>query len=210
MDTSLEHTFQRQVHQASADDAPAPTVHISTMTWVAQWERAPPNLQTILETDTAYFKRSTFCSTAFEFHTQSAIRCRIYPSSHKVVVTGCRTEHQCIETLDRLQQAFGGCDWIDRRCHLININIDLPWTLNRYTAASLETRDGVRLVEVTEGRPATIVHIDTGSRIKKALVYQSSGKVSLHTSSWKESIALWNVLWPALHQCRGITKTPKS
>jgi len=213
MDVSLEHAFQQHIREQTPAGSPAPTYHISTMTWVARWEHASPNLQIILETDTVYFKRSKFCSSAFEFEPRPMphkIRCRVYPSHHKVVVTGCRTEQECSEALHHLQNAFGGCNWIDRRCHLININIDLPWTLNRQTTTSLEARDRVRMVEEIEGHPATIVHIDTGSSIKKALLYQSSGKISFHTSSWSDIITLWNVLWPVLHHCRGITKSVQS
>lgn len=180
--------------------------HVSTMTFTARWSRAPPNIQTIMETDSGHFTRSRFCPTAFEYRVpDSTTRCRIYPTQ-KVLITGCRSDDQCIDALDTLSTCLGGVDFEPPECHLINLNIDLPWTLNSATIACLEATQQILLVEHQERRPATILHIDTGDTIKKVLMYQRTGKVSMHVASWTEADTIWTILCPVLHACQGFRK----
>jgi len=181
--------------------------HVSTMTFIARWSRAPPNLQTLLETDSAHFTRSKFCSTAFEYRVpDTTTRCRVYPTQ-KVLITGCRSDDQCIEALDTLSTCLGGISFQPPECHLINLNIDLPWTLTSATTSCLEAIQQVLLIEHQERRPATIVHVDTGDTVKKVLLYQRTGKLSMHVASWTEADTLWTILAPVLHTCRGFTKS---
>lgn len=180
--------------------------HVSTMTFMARWSRAPPNLQTIMETDAAHFTRSRFCRTAFEFRVpESTTRCRVYPTQ-KVLITGCRSDDQCIDALDTLSMCLGGVDFEPPECHLINLNIELPWTLNSATIACLEATRQVLLIEHQERRPGTIIHIDTGDTIKKVLLYQRTGKLSMHVASWAEADTIWTILCPVLHACQGFRK----
>jgi TATA-box binding protein (TBP) (component of TFIID and TFIIIB) len=184
--------------------------HVSTMTFLARWSRAPHNLQTLMETDAVHFTKSRFCPTAFEYRVpESRTRCRIYPTQ-KVLITGCRSDAHCLDALESLSTCLGGMEFQSPECHLININIDLPWTLNSATIACLHAIQQVLMIEPQERRPATIVHIDTGDAIKKVLLYQRTGKISMHVASWTEANTIWTLLSPALHACQGFRKPPES
>jgi hypothetical protein len=186
--------------------------HVSTATFIAEWQRAPPNVALLMEMDTANFTRSSFCRTAFEyrpFHDhRSSVRLRIYPSK-KVLITGCVTDECCHEALERLSTVLGDVQFYPIQCHLININIDLPWTFNSTIYTHLSHHPKVRLVETQEGRPATIVHIALENSIRKVLMYKS-GKISIHVPNWKDAERLWDILEPSLVQSKGITKVCES
>jgi TATA-box binding protein (TBP) (component of TFIID and TFIIIB) len=184
--------------------------HVSTMTFIARWSRAPPNLQTLMETDSGHFTRSRFCPTAWEYRVpESTTRCRVYPT-HKVLITGCRSHEHCIDALESLSTCLGGMEFQSPECHLININISLPWTLNSATTVCLQATQQVLMIEHQERRPATIVHIDTGDTIKKVLLYQRTGKLSMHVASWTEADTIWTLLSPVLHACEGFRKQSES
>lgn len=184
---------------------------VSTATYHATYCGAPPNVQILLEQD-PLFQTSCFCSSAYDVVPQrNTCVARIYPAAAKIVVFGCKSRNDCVRVLDTLREALGTLHVLDIRCILMNINIDLPYTLNNHMPDALEKVPQVTLVEQQERHPATIVHINLhGQYTKKALVYPKSGKVSLHTSSWRDSRWMWAIMHEALQESRGFSKAPNA
>ena len=186
--------------------------HVSTATFMAEWQRAPPNISLLMQMDTSNFSRSSFCRTAFEYRPfrdhRYSVRCRIYPSK-KVLITGCVSEARCKEALEQLSHTLGGMEFYPIQCHLININIDIPWTFNSSIYTELARDPHIRLVEQQEGRPATIVHVDIHHSIRKVLMYKS-GKISIHVSNWRDAERLWDIIEPSIIKSKGITKVSES
>ncbi|MGA1563840.1 MAG: hypothetical protein ACO35C_04385 [Pontimonas sp.] len=172
---------------------------VSMMTYLVQWTRAPCNLGTILAFDRDHFKKSKFTSSAYEFRPFSSsdarrsIRMRLYPSSHKVLVTGVTAQEDCSAACDALSRCLGDLEFDPPECQLININIALPHSLG-----DIRHSPGIRFVERQEGHPAVIVHVATSRRIRKVLVYPKSGKISLHVASFDEATEIWDILQPSL------------
>lgn len=184
---------------------------VSLMTYLATWNRAPRNIETLLSTDRRHFQKSKFSTSAYEYRPyepsdeRHSIRMRLYPSSHKVLITGVRSLRECIDACDALSLCVGDMEFDPPECQLININIALPFSLKHIVDVVINhvSNPAVRFVERQESHPAIIVHVDTSERIRKVLVYPKSGKVSLHVSSFDEAHRIWNIMKPSLVESRG-------
>jgi len=198
---SLKRCFQRLI--------PESDVHVSTSTWTSEWLGAPPNIEVLIKEDPKTFIESRFCYGAYEFKPFAgrSINCRIYLTSKKIHLTGCKDQDEVQRSLDLLSMACGGMTIRPPTCKLVNINICLPFSLNSQTVEIMKHTEGVRLVEYKEGHPALIIHICLGEGIyKKALLYPSSGKLSIHASNYDEALLMWSILSPPLLECRGIDR----
>jgi len=182
---------------------------LSTATYHVKYA-ADPNIGVILSLDHHSFTPSTFCSSAYEWNhleSDTSRRLRIYPTANKIMVMGCKSLQECKDTLVKLRHVLGTLHILNIQCILLNLNLNLPWTMNRHVDTILSEVPEVVLVEARERQPCLVVHVRLhNSYIKKALLYPRTGKASLHTSSWEDTEIMWSLLWPALQQCRGFSK----
>ena len=180
---------------------------LSTSTYHVDFQ-GDPNVEHILRHDTTSFTTSAFCSSAYEWRSQMSLRVRIYPTSRKIMVMGCKSFDDCIESLEELRCVLGTLHILNIRCILLNLNLNLPWTVNRHIESELSQMREISFVDMQERHPCMIVHIVLRRLyVKKALLYPKAGKISLHTSSWEDAKRMWELLWPPLRQCKGISKT---
>lgn len=202
-DSATRATFERRLKHASAK------THVSTMTYTSQLTRYPANIETVIALDVT-FRKSTFGTTAYECRplpTRPQARCRLYITTKRVLITGVVSIDECLQCLWRLARILGDCDFEQPECRLININIDLAWTLNRWIIDTLQHINNIRYIERQESHPATIVHCSLGEgTLRKAMIY-GSGKASFHVESYREAESLWKILEPAFKECRGIKKS---